>query len=64
MRDAATKAVERLRIPAHNRPLLTLDGGGIRGILTIQLLKALATPRDQRAPPISNWIVTRWGRSS
>ncbi len=22
-----------------------------------------ATPRNQRVPPVSNWIVTRWGRS-
>jgi len=41
MRDTATEAFKRLLIPAQNRALLTLDGGGIRGILTIQLLKAL-----------------------
>ena len=41
MRDTAKEAFKRLQIPAQNRALLTLDGGGIRGILTIQLLKAL-----------------------
>ena len=41
MRDTAKEAFARLHIPAQNRALLTLDGGGIRGILTIQLLKAL-----------------------
>jgi uncharacterized protein len=41
MRDTATEAFKRLHIPPENRALLTLDGGGIRGILTIQLLKAL-----------------------
>jgi hypothetical protein len=41
MRDTATEAFKRLHIPPQNRALLTLDGGGIRGILTIQLLKAL-----------------------
>jgi predicted acylesterase/phospholipase RssA len=41
MRDTAKEAFARLHIPPQNRALLTLDGGGIRGILTIQLLKAL-----------------------
>jgi hypothetical protein len=41
MRDTASHAFQNLRIPAGNRALLCLDGGGIRGILTIQLLKAL-----------------------
>jgi hypothetical protein len=41
MRDTATQAFKQLRIPSENRAILTLDGGGIRGILTIQLLKAL-----------------------
>ncbi len=41
MRDTATEAFKRLHIPPQSRALLTLDGGGIRGILTIQLLKAL-----------------------
>src|SRR6266498_103608 len=41
MRDTAKEAFNRLHIPPQNRALLTLDGGGIRGILTIQLLKAL-----------------------
>jgi predicted acylesterase/phospholipase RssA len=41
MRDTATQAFDRLHIPSQNRALLCLDGGGIRGILTIQLLKAL-----------------------
>src|SRR6185369_13019758 len=41
MRDTAKEAFERLHIPPQNRALLTLDGGGIRGIMTIQLLKAL-----------------------
>lgn len=41
MRDTATEAFKRLGIPPTNRALLCLDGGGIRGIMTIQLLKAL-----------------------
>jgi len=41
MRDTAKEAFARLGISASNRALLTLDGGGIRGIMTIQLLKAL-----------------------
>jgi hypothetical protein len=41
MRATAKEAFERLHIPPQNRALLTLDGGGIRGIMTIQLLKAL-----------------------
>jgi Patatin-like phospholipase len=41
MRDTAQRAFGRLRIPEKNRAILCLDGGGIRGILTIQLLKEL-----------------------
>ena len=41
MRQTATQAFTRLGIPPTNRALLCLDGGGIRGIMTIQLLKAL-----------------------
>jgi hypothetical protein len=41
MRDTAKEAFDRLDIPRDNRALLCLDGGGIRGIMTIQLLKAL-----------------------
>src|SRR5687768_8511354 len=41
MRKSAIQAFERLNIPASNRALLCLDGGGIRGIMTLQLLKAL-----------------------
>jgi len=41
MRDTATDAFKRLGIPPANRALLCLDGGGIRGIMSIQLLKAL-----------------------
>src|SRR5262245_5703891 len=43
MRDTAiaSHAFQQLRIPSANRALLCLDGGGIRGIMTIQLLKAL-----------------------
>jgi hypothetical protein len=36
-----TSARQRLRIPDDNRALLCLDGGGIRGIMTLQLLKRL-----------------------
>jgi hypothetical protein len=35
------QAFERLQIPATNRVILALDGGGMRGILTVQLLKKL-----------------------
>jgi uncharacterized protein len=41
MRDTARQAFTKLGIPSTNRALLCLDGGGIRGIMTIQLLKAL-----------------------
>lgn len=35
------EARKRLNVPAGNRLILCLDGGGIRGIMTLQLLKAL-----------------------
>ena len=35
------KAFEKLNIPVESRAILCLDGGGVRGILTIQLLKKL-----------------------
>lgn len=35
------KAYENLKIPADNRIILSLDGGGVRGILTLQLLKKI-----------------------
>lgn len=35
------EAFEKLNIPVESRAILCLDGGGIRGILTIQLLKKL-----------------------
>jgi len=41
MRDTAKQAFDVLKIPSDNRALLCLDGGGIRGIMTIQLLRAL-----------------------
>jgi hypothetical protein len=41
MRKTAERAFARLRIPEKNRAILTLDGGGVRGIMTIQLLKEL-----------------------
>jgi hypothetical protein len=41
MRDTARQAFDRLHIPSGNRALLCLDGGGIRGIMAIQLLMAL-----------------------
>jgi hypothetical protein len=41
MRETAERAFARLRIPEKNRAILCLDGGGIRGIMTIQLLKEL-----------------------
>lgn len=34
-------AFEKLKIPVGSRAILCLDGGGIRGILTIQLLKKM-----------------------
>jgi hypothetical protein len=51
MRNTAERAFARLRIPEKNRAILCLDGGGIRGIMTLQLLKELeqqtATPCHQ-----------------
>jgi hypothetical protein len=41
VRKRAIQAFERLGIPAENRALLCLDGGGIKGIMTIQLLREL-----------------------
>lgn len=35
------KAYQNLKIPADNRIILSLDGGGVRGILTLQLLKKI-----------------------
>jgi len=34
-------AFEQLHIPRGNNVMLVVDGGGIRGILTIQLLKKI-----------------------
>jgi hypothetical protein len=41
MRETAKDAFRQLGIPQENRAMLCLDGGGIRGIMTIQLLKEL-----------------------
>ena len=41
MSAARRQAFEKLKIPVTSRAILSLDGGGIRGILTIQLLKKL-----------------------
>lgn len=41
MDQARVKAFKNLNIPEGNKTILCLDGGGIRGILTIQLLKKL-----------------------
>jgi patatin-like phospholipase/acyl hydrolase len=38
---ARKDAFDKLKIPVESRAILCLDGGGIRGILTIQLLKKL-----------------------
>lgn len=39
--DAQKQAYENLKIPFDNRIILCLDGGGMRGILTLQLLKKI-----------------------
>ena len=41
MATKRSTAFTRLGIPAGNRVILALDGGGIRGIMTLQLLKKL-----------------------
>jgi hypothetical protein len=41
MRETAQRAFARLKVPEKNRAILCLDGGGIRGVMTIQLLKEL-----------------------
>jgi uncharacterized protein len=41
MEDNRKIAFERLAIPAGNKVILSLDGGGVRGIMTLQLLKKL-----------------------
>lgn len=38
---ARAQAFKNLNIPPHHRVIISLDGGGMRGILTIQLLKQL-----------------------
>lgn len=41
MDERRAAAFERLNIPRDNKLIICLDGGGIRGILTLQLLKKL-----------------------
>ncbi|MCG8698593.1 MAG: patatin-like phospholipase family protein [Bacteroidales bacterium] len=41
MKTIREKSYDNLEIPEENKTILCLDGGGIRGILTLQLLKKL-----------------------
>lgn len=37
MEELRKKAFPKLNIPIKNKTILSLDGGGVRGILTLQL---------------------------